>query len=131
MKKAVLALIVSFSAMQAFALDCPVQFGSDNYIDDVANKIQASKSCYDAVELAEACAMGSSIDAAIMPTAERKCGKDFWKKLTSQEKQSYNKLQSKCDTKYNNMQGTMYVSAKAFCKLNVAKLYSDLYLPAE
>lgn len=131
MKKIFLAVIVCFSAVQSFAVDCPVQFGEENYLDKVVAAIKSTKSCLEAADVAEACALGASGDVEIAPVAERKCGLDFWKKLSSQEKSIYGKLQSKCDVKFGKMQGTMYLSASSFCKLNVAKLYSELYTPAE
>jgi len=131
MKKTILAVLISFSALQTFAVDCPVNFGEENYLDKVGVAIKATKSCQEAAEIAEVCALGASGDLEIAPVAERKCGLDFWKKLSAQEKNVYGKLQFKCNEKFSKMQGTMYLSAGAFCKLNVAKLYSELYTAAE
>jgi len=123
-----LALLTALPlATPAFALDCPVQAVGPSYIDDVNRAIKTAKTCEDGAQIAEACAMVSSGDAAIAPTAERKCGLDFWKKLTAADKKIYDGLQAKCAAKYKGMDGTMWISASAFCRLNVARLYSELY----
>jgi hypothetical protein len=118
-------------SLNAFAADCPVQFGTDGYLEKVSAAIKATKSCEEGAQVAEACALGASGDVATVPVAERKCGLDFWTKLSPAEKQIYNGLQAKCDAKYKNMQGTMYLSFNAFCRLQVARLYSELYTKAE
>lgn len=120
-----------FVSTQALAIECPATFGSDDYYENVVAAIRSATSCRDGAELAAACALGSSFDPNITVVAERKCGLDFWQKLSAAEKTHYNHLQTKCDNKYKDMQGTMYISANAFCKLRIAELYSDLYLPAE
>lgn len=115
----------------AWAIDCPVKYADPAYLDKVSAAIRATSSCDKASEIAEACALGASGDAFTVPVAERKCGLDFWKKLSSQDKKVYNQLQAKCDEKYKGQDGTMYISFQAFCRLSVAKLYSELYTPAE
>ena len=131
MKKAALTIGLFLVGFQAIAADCPVQIGGEDYLDKVGSAIKASKSCEDGAAIAEACALGASGDGAITSVAERKCGLDFWNKLTASDKKIYNGLQAKCDAKYKDMQGTMYISAAAFCRLRVARLFSDLYSPAE
>jgi hypothetical protein len=126
-----LALAFVLLSAPGFAADCPIKFGDDDYLDKVGAAIKATKSCDDGAVMAESCALGASGDNAIAPVAERKCGLDFWKKLTAADKQAYNALQAKCDAKYGQMEGTMYISANAFCRLKVARLYSELYSAAE
>lgn len=125
-----IATVLSFSSA-SFAADCPVKFGDDNYMDNVIKAVKATSSCEEGAQLMEACGLGASGDSYMVPAAERKCGLDFWKKLSASEKKTYNALQAKCDQKYANMQGTMYISFNAFCRLNVARLYSELYTSAE
>lgn len=131
MKFSALILLLSLITTSSFALDCPVSFPSENYADLVGKKIKKSESCYEGAEIAKACGMGSSIDISITAAAERKCGLDFWKKLTKSDLATYNGLQAKCSKKYDSRQGTMYQSFNAFCRLQVAELYSELYTPAE
>ena len=121
------ALLLCLVASGAAAKDCPVKFGDEMFLDRVATAIHAAKSCVAASELAQACALGASGDSSTAVTAERKCGLDFWTKLTPEDKKVYNGLQAKCDAKYAGRDGTMYISFIAFCRLSVARLYSDLY----
>lgn len=131
MYKLIAATAILLASSSVFAADCPVQFGDETYIDKVGAAIKATDSCEAGAAVAEACSLGASGDTAIAVVAERKCGLDFWKKLTRADLQIYKGLQAKCDHKYKNMQGTMYISFAAFCRLNVARLYSELYTPAE
>jgi hypothetical protein len=131
MKTIIVLLLLILMSAQTFAADCPVQFGDDNYLDKVGAAIQATKTCEEGAAMAESCALGASGDAYIAPIAERKCGLDFWTKLSSADRQTYNGLQTKCANKYKNMQGTMYISFNAFCHLQVARLYSELYTRAD
>ncbi len=100
-------------------------------MDKVSAAIRATTSCQNAAELATACAMGASGDVTLASAAEHKCGLDFWNKLSAQEKKIYNHIQSKYNDKYKNKDGTMYISFNAFCRLDVAKLYSELYTPGD
>lgn len=115
----------------AWAMDCPVTEHGPDYIDKVNRAIKAAKGCEQGAEIAEACAFGASGDLGIASVAERKCGLDFWSKLSAAEKQVYNGLQAKCDAKYKGFDGTMHLSANAFCRLGVARLYSSLYRPVD
>jgi hypothetical protein len=109
------------------SIECPVAFPSENYVDDVEKAINATTSCENAKEMAEACGMGSSIDRDITIVAERKCNLDFYSRLSKSEVSIFEGLQNKCNDKYKNSQGTMYISFTAFCRLNVAALFSSLY----
>jgi len=102
-----------------------------NYIEEVGKAIRAAETCDQAAEVAKVCAMGSSGDTQIAMAAERKCGLDFWRKLTRNDRAIYNSIQAKCNRKYEKSEGTMYISAAAFCRLRVAELYSSLYLPPD
>ncbi len=113
------------------SVECPAQFGIEDYQEKVDKAISSSSSCYEAKAFAESCAMGSSIDLQIGHSAEKKCANDFLRKLSKVDKDIYQKLLKKCDEKYEKMQGTMYMSASAFCRLDVAALFSNLYTSAE
>lgn len=128
-----LATLTAF-APSVFAEECPVEFGSVvgvEYAELAADNVGKAESCYKATKVAEACAMGSSIDVPIAAAATGVCEKDFKQKLTPADAKTYKSLIQKCVKKYANMQGTMYQAAEAFCVLDVAKLYSQLYTPAE
>jgi hypothetical protein len=130
MNKIFVTLMILAASGSAFALDCPAQFGNSDYLSKVSAAIKGSDNCESGSAIAEACALGASGDLETVPVAEQKCRLDFWKKLSKTDMQGYKNLQSKCDSKYKNQQGTMYLSANAFCYLQVARLYSELYTPA-
>ncbi len=128
--KLVAALIVLFASNVALAIECPVTELSDYQVNVVA-LIGAAKTCREASNLAESCAMGSSMDVATAGAAMDVCEIDFGTKLKMSEKKTYSSLLRKCNSKYEKMQGTMYMSAAAFCRLDVSQLFSNLYTPAE
>lgn len=131
MLKALVLAIALFSGSFALAAECPVEMLSDGYIENVEKAIEAQATCYEASQTAQSCAMGSSMDSAIAGKAEAKCTENFKNKLKRADLRTYASLQRKCSDKYKNMQGTMYISAAAFCRLSVAELYSQLFTPAE
>ena len=124
------ALVVLLASNVAFAGECPVTDLTD-YQTNVITLIEASKTCYEAAEIAESCAFGSSMDVGTTGAAMGVCAKDFESKLKKSETRTYNSLINKCNSKYANMQGTMYIASAAFCRLSVFRLYSELYTPAE
>jgi hypothetical protein len=111
-------------------IQCPIA-GGEGSLEKTVALIKASKSCYEADQLATACGWGSSADTQIAGAAGDICAKDFRGKLTRIDRQIYLTLINKCPTKYALMQGTMYIGAEAFCEESIGKLFSDLYLPAE
>ena len=42
-----------------------------------------------------------------------------------------NALYEKCDAKYEGQSGTLYRSMNGFCRLEVSKLFSNLYTPVD
>ncbi len=128
--KLVAALIVLFASNMAFAGECPVTDLNDYQVNVVA-LISAAKTCREASDIAESCAMGSSMDVGTVGAAMTVCEVDFGKKLKPSEKKTYSSLLQKCNAKYAKMQGTMYVASAAFCRLSVSQLFSNLYTPAE
>ena len=131
MKKAALTIGLFLVGFQAIAADCPCKLVTKTISIKWAAQLKPAKAARTAPPLLKPVRWGASGDGAITPVAERKCGLDFWNKLTASDKKIYNGLQAKCDAKYKDMQGTMYISAAAFCRLRVARLFSDLYSPAE
>ncbi len=124
------ALVVLIASNVALAGECPVTDLTD-YQTNVITLIEATKTCREAADLAENCAFGSSMDVGTTGAAMNVCEKDFGSKLKKSEQRTYSSLLNKCNSKYANMQGTMYMAAAAFCRLSVSQLYSNLYTPAE
>lgn len=131
MNKQLILILLLFINSSVYSLDCPVEPDSDKYSDKVIQAIIASKSCDKGSSIAQACAFASSMDVQTTAEAKHQCELNFEKKLSSSDKEVYKALLNKCDNKYKDMDGTMYLSASAFCRLNVARLYSELYTSAE
>ena len=73
----------------------------------------------------EACAYGASGDVQFGAAVEKKCEADFLAGLKAPRKQAYAREMGVCDRKYRNQSGTMYLSASAFCRAEVAQRYSQ------
>lgn len=131
MLKYFMVLLVMTVGFAASADDCPAQIGDQNYLTKVTTAIHAKKTCEDGATVAEACSLGASGDIAIAGSAQTQCEGDFLKKLSKGDLQTYRDLLAKCDAKYRGQEGTMYLSMNAFCHLQVARLYSELYSPVD
>ncbi len=132
MKKiAILFFVLMCAGLQTFAAECTVQFSSDRYLNKVKDIILKSTSCEEGAHIAEACALGASGDLQTVPVAIEKCEIDFMTKLSTSDKVAYHNLQSKCFEKYETLNGSMYKSMAIFCSLQVSRLYSELYTPAD
>jgi hypothetical protein len=129
MNKIIVALGLLMLPVCGFAdVQCPAA-GEDGALGKTVAMIKAAKSCYDADQIATQCAWGSSADVEIAGAAGDICANAFRGKLTAVDKKAYLTLIHKCQIKYANIQGTMYISAEAFCEESVGKLLSDLYSP--
>ncbi len=131
MKRFLLVSILSLAAASASAVECPFQPTEENYLERAAVAVAATKTCEEGAMLAEACALGKKGDELLAQAAERKCAGDFMPKLSTAEKRIYVALQLKCDKKYKTSDTLIFSIFKAFCHLQVARLYSELYTPAE
>lgn len=127
MKKSILLLTIALCAsFSAHALDkCPVDFGNDDYLQKVSDVITNSASCYEASEVADACALGASGDVYTVGSAIARCEKDI-PAMSEKDAKTYSELNQKCQDKYSSMEGTLYMSMNAFCHLSVTKLFNEL-----
>ncbi|MGZ3807860.1 MAG: hypothetical protein ACXVCE_07225, partial [Bacteriovorax sp.] len=89
------------------------------------NVITQSASCYEASEVASACALGASGDVYTVGAAVARCEKDM-PKMSEKDAATYSYLNEKCNDKYASMEGTLYMSMNAFCHLSVTKLFDEL-----
>jgi hypothetical protein len=121
-----LALVLMGSAAHA-AEECPAK---SNTMDDIKSTLAAAPSCDRAMTLFEACAYGASGDVQFGEVVEKKCEADFLGQLKIPQKLGYQRELRVCDRKYRNKSGTMYVSATAFCRAEVAQRYSRRTLKA-
>jgi 3-hydroxymyristoyl/3-hydroxydecanoyl-(acyl carrier protein) dehydratase len=131
MNRIVLALGVLMLPACGFAdIQCPSS-GEDSSLEKTVAMIKTAKSCDDADQIAKQCAWGSSADVQIAGAAGDICANTFRRKLTPADKTAYLTLINKCRSKYAHIQGTIYISARAFCEESIGKLFSDLYSPIE
>jgi hypothetical protein len=115
---AVLAVILSFAAVPAWAEDCPAKSTS---MDDIIAAVNDAASCDRAMKVFDACQYGASGDVQFGAAVEKKCEGDFLGSLRARGKQAYAREMGVCDRKYRNQSGTMYLSGKAFCRAKVAQ----------
>ena len=120
MNKMILALSLVVAAVSGNAFAgakgvCPIAFeGNPNYQDQVVAKIKATTKCKVAAEIAEACALGSSMDVGIAGEAYSKCKKEVDAQLAN--------ANLACG-RISAQQGTMYQSQGAFCSLKAIMAY--------
>jgi len=105
----------------SFAQDCVDSSGNDisGEPDAFYEIISNAGSCYQASQLAQACAWGSSLDVQTAGAAYDVCDDELKSlepsdKLTSLLKQMGNA----CSEKYDNEDGTMYRSMSSYCYLS-------------
>lgn len=126
MKKTLLVAFLALFTMSVFAVDqCPVEFGTENYLEKVAEVITDADSCYTASDLADACALGASGDVYTVGAAITRCEKEM-PIMSKADAKIYKTLKSKCEKKYSKLEGSMYISMNAFCHLQVTKLFQEL-----
>lgn len=106
----------------AGAQDC--QYGSEQASESLARALTNAPSCSVAADKLQKCAWGSSADAQFASIVIDKCEKAFLPKLTPQGKERYKDEMYLCGYEYARQKGTMYISAAALCKVNVAVRFS-------
>jgi hypothetical protein len=116
-----LVLLISWGAAPALAADCPAK---STQIDDIVVAINAAPGCDAAMTAFGACEFGASGDVQLGAAVEKKCEGDFLGSLKTPQKQAYQREMAVCDRKYRNKSGTMYISAAAFCRAQVAQRYA-------
>jgi len=122
------ALILSSAA---YTMEqCPVEFPSENYLENVGKLITESDSCYSASEIADACALGAGGDVYTAGQAVSRCERDM-PVMSKADASMYSTLNDKCTEKYSTMEGSMYRSMEAFCHLQVTRLFLSLLTHAE
>ena len=107
---------------------CAVTTHDDKFVDHVVASM-TGKRCGEAAEIARTCALGASGDSATAGAAVKICKPDFASRKA--DASLFATLSKRCASKYAKQQGTLYVSAAAFCQLDVAALLSDLDSPVQ
>jgi hypothetical protein len=127
---AALAILVLASASGAAApkskpqAQCPYSHADRDKIVEALTKAQT---CAAAVELFKVCAGGASGDTEYGETVMERCEQDFAAKLSPAQKRAYGSEHKRCDLKYVNKQGSMYVSFTAFCHAELAWKYAHRF----
>ena len=94
--------------------------------DYVIKQIEASKSCYDAIHIAESCGAGSSLDTQIAGGAESICEKQT-NHLNKSDADLKHRTALRCAKVCNpQTDGTMCIGQQAFCRLSAAKFMFDV-----
>ncbi len=133
MKKILLAIIMIASSV-TFGAECVNEKGEDiyNQPEVFMAMIEKADSCYSAKSLAEACAYGSSLDIQTAGAAYGVCEAELTK--TNPAKNLTDLLtgmNSLCNKKYENEDGTMYRSMNAFCRLSAVEWILGVASPVD
>lgn len=126
-------LMMVFAVMSVSGLaradECPAQWGDEEFHEKVIAAIQAAPDCFLGVNIAESCGMGNSADQLVFGAATDKCVAVFAK--NKKELALYRSLARRCEKKYADISGTMYLSMNAACKMDSAELVADLNTPVD
>ncbi len=131
LKSALFVLTILFSQLVASA-ECIDANGEDIYSrpEIFSVLIENSETCYEAKQLAEACAYGSSLDAMTAGLAYGVCESELQAQDPSQELvKLLTKMEGLCADKYEQMDGTMYISMNAFCYLSSIEWILNIATP--
>ena len=117
---AILVALASTTLPQvSAAVECPV-----GQPDETIKLLTNAKTCKQANDLLGQCSWNTSMDVQFADVVQNKCEKDFLAALPHVRRAAYATKIKRCDTKYANKSGTMYVSFSATCKAGVAAKYS-------
>ncbi len=128
MKKMILVTVILLS-QQLLAHECVDKEGFEiiNKPDVFLDLIAKSEACHEAVQLAEACAWGSSMDVSTVSEAYGVCQNELYAqnpqtKLVEQ----LNNMNEMCRERYEKEQGTLYMSLRAYCSLSAIEWIVNL-----
>lgn len=109
------------------ALACPIaiaqhdcKFFGQQAAEKFESDLENAKSCKEVASVFNDCRWGSSADAGFGATAVAQCEKEFYKRLTTAEKNNYADEMQLCAYEYARQQGTIAISGAATCQVNVA-----------
>lgn len=128
MKKLFILLTLLLSTT-TFAGECVNDKGEDilNNPEEFQTLIKNSTSCYEAKDLAIACAWGSSMDVHTAGAAYDVCQNQLEKNNPAQNLLTvFASMKQLCSDKYDNMDGTMYRSMASYCYLDAVDFILNL-----
>ncbi len=118
---------VTASAAPKVQKECPGGLDADGKED----LLRKAPSCDAAMELFNACAYGASGDTGLSAAVIENCEKGFAAKLSKAQRRAYDTEVKRCDAKARGgRDGTMYISAAAFCRAGVAQKYARRFAKA-
>ncbi|WP_413287480.1 hypothetical protein [Bdellovibrio sp. HCB337] len=118
-----------FASTFAMAAECVDKNGKDiyNQPDVFQELISKSANCYEAVQLAEACAYGASMDVYTTALASDVCMIELGKHSPKQEDLSLlDTMHARCNAHFDEDGGTLARSATAFCHLSAVQFVVNL-----
>ena len=116
---AAVVLLFRPAGTPALAKDCPQQEFPHEAREEAVRK---APSCREALDVMEACAYGATGDTSLGEIVREKCEAGFLTKLSKAQRKTYDAQVKRCDAKARGgREGTMYISAAAFCRAGVAR----------
>src|SRR5262245_4296286 len=104
--------------------ECPAGLGPEAQED----LLRKAPSCDAAMELFEACAYGASGDTGLSVAVIENCESGFLSRLSRTQRRLYDAEMKRCNAKARGgREGTMYISAAAFCRAMVAQKFARRY----
>ena len=124
MKKIILLAILT--TLSSISLASDEQIVCSNSSSEIVVMIKAPGTyCFQAKEIANQCAFGSSRDLETAGAATEVCLKEAGK-LSSADQNLLAVMENRCNQTYANQQGTMYQSMNAFCHLDAVSFIRNL-----
>jgi hypothetical protein len=109
--------------------NCVDQTGKDifNDIDAIEESIRNAHDCTEAQQQAKSCAWGATIDTQTTGVATEICEKELFSyKPPEKTLAALQTMREACQETYSNLDGTMYISAEAFCDLDATAWVTHL-----
>lgn len=118
---ALLVLSASSVAAPKVERECPAGLDAEG----TEELLRKAPTCDAAMELFTACAYGASGDTGLSTAVIENCEKSFAAKLSPAQRKTYNAEIKRCGAKARGgREGTMYISAAAFCRAGLAQKYA-------
>lgn len=127
--KAIIAVLILAAAPMAMARECTDAQGNDisNQPEIFQELISKAANCYEAKELAQACAWGSSLDSTTAFNAYAVCEKDLAKfKAPKADTDLLKTMEERCQAHHDPNGGTMAISSTAYCHLSAISFIVNL-----
>jgi hypothetical protein len=115
----VAAILAFLTTTGAYAQDCPAAS-----LEERLQLIETARSCVQASHINDLCSEATGADTIPSQAVIDKCEMDFVGKLSRSRLAAYKREIARCERKYANKRGTMYVSFTMYCMAHVAVRFS-------